>query len=595
MCVTGIPATAQAAVPATSKAAATATAKVAAPATAKAPPPPSPDPVPLRAQTPKLAPTTDAPNGAAAAAQSNNGAPSKSGTTQPQSTAKPAPATNMPPAAPQIDKYSQVSELEKLMFGVAQPNIPVEYRLDRLESEVFHTTNPHWSIKQRIDQLNDTLVGNGTPGASPSYPKPPARFVDPAAADPQYGMQSAPYGDPNQQQYGADGTPFGNEQTPPPAVSNEANYMPAPSGDLNSREFQKELSAAQGQQYALELINDSRAQQGLQALELDETAAKVASEIVADNCKRNTVAHLNFDGDNPDVRYTKLGGTDCLVETLAAAKTDRKPVINKSLIYGIIKDMTSHQDDRDALFGSHATHGAFSLDWSSGHDKTIACAEIVTKQASVAATPREVHVGEKLEVKGVMTGPYKFSRISVAWEGAMPASDDGEQQDEALPYFPPLDYEAFAKHTERDWQRGKQVLQLVGITAAVAAGVFFPPAALAAPLIAASAPGMNRPKALSEIPIRGGVKVDGAAFSHKFPISKDDKEGIYYVTIWANSDADPMPFAISRRAIVAKPSADGKKNDLRVSERSDDGNQSSPPAQANKAQGANDVEKDENN
>src|SRR5262249_2642483 len=150
---------------------------------------------------------------------------------------------------------------------------------------------------------------------------------------------------------------------------------------------------------------------------------------------------------------------------------------------------------------------------------------IIIKQGDVAPIPAEANVGDKLDLKGVITGPYKFARITVAWEGILPASaDDAEEQDEALPYFPPLDYEAYARRSEHDWQKGKQALQLAGITLAIAGGIFMPPVALAAPLIAATGNSTMQPKAVSEIPVRGGVHVDGAAFSHKLPLSKDNKE-----------------------------------------------------------------------
>jgi uncharacterized protein YkwD len=494
------------------------------------------------------------------------------------------------------------------MFGSAHSNIPVEFRLDRLESEVFHHTNPDWDVARRIARLKETLVGGGTAaGSADTQPYPQsngdAMPAQPYASQPagqQYGSQpmapyyGAPqysgqpqygYGDPNSAspygvpQYGTSGDAGADPANSPAAAPAIANYVPPAPGDLNSPEFQQEQPMAQLQQFALQIINDARTSQGFSPLTWDDTAAKVAVELVTDNCARNTVSHQNKNGDNPDVRYTKAGGSDCLVESICSLKVDGKPVMNKTLVYNVIKDMCTHQDDRDALFNPHATHGAFQVGVNSGGDRIIACTEIVTKQADLAPMPVETTVGEKLDVKGVITGPYKFARITVAWEGILPTSgEDLETQDEALPYFPPLDYEAFAKKSERDWEKGKQLLQLTGIGLAIAGGVFFPPIAMAAPLIAATGPTMMKPgKAPSDIPIRGGVRTDGITFSHKLPLSKDNKEGIYYVTVWAASDADPIPFAISRRAIIAKTNSDtNSSSDLKISQEKPETDQVTP-------------------
>jgi hypothetical protein len=64
--------------------------------------------------------------------------------------------------------------------------------------------------------------------------------------------------------------------------------------------------------------------------------------------------------------------------------------------------------------------------------------------------------------------------------------------------------------------------------------------------------GTGDPKPVSDIPIHGGVKVEGLTFNGKVPINKDNKEGIYYVTIWGTMNKLSKSVPISRRAILAK-------------------------------------------
>ena len=125
-----------------------------------------------------------------------------------------------------------------------------------------------------------------------------------------------------------------------------------------------------------------------------------------------------------------------------------------------------------------------------------------------------------------------------------------ESDDDALPYFAPLDYAAYATHSEHDYSTAANMLRTAGIIAAIAGGVFMPPVALAAPVIAMSG-SVGEPKPVSDIPVRGGVKVVGQYFSAKVPLNHDAKEGLYYITIWASIDKYSKPIAISRRAILA--------------------------------------------
>ncbi|MBX9693894.1 MAG: hypothetical protein K2Z81_16020, partial [Cyanobacteria bacterium] len=201
------------------------------------------------------------------------------------------------------------------------------------------------------------------------------------------------------------------------------------------------------------------------------------------------------------------------------------------------------------------THFAMAFGWSKDRSKLICATEVVTAHGELDPLPLTARVGDKIDVKGRLTEQYRFAKITVAREDELPPlADDGEESTEALPYFPPLDYTAYAQKSERDWDKGIKMLQIAGITAAIAGGLFIPPVALAAPLIAVSA-GAPAIKPVSEIPVKGGVKSDGINFSHKVPLDDNGKEGIYYITVWARNDDAAEPIAISRRAIIAHKSS----------------------------------------
>ena len=93
-----------------------------------------------------------------------------------------------------------------------------------------------------------------------------------------------------------------------------------------------------------------------------------------------------------------------------------------------------------------------------------------------------------------------------------------------------------------------------------------PPVALAAPLIAMSG-GMGEPKPLSDIPVHGGVKLEGLTFTGKVPFSNASKDGIYYVTVWASSSRSGKSIPISRRAFQVGSQSMVDGNGLPVSKK----------------------------
>ncbi|MGH9548055.1 MAG: hypothetical protein ACRD3W_01720, partial [Terriglobales bacterium] len=280
---------------------------------------------------------------------------------------------------------------------------------------------------------------------------------------------------------------------------------------------------------------------------------KIAHAHVADLCKRSVVSHCSEKGDNPDRRYTLEGGTGAVTESLVTIKQNElgSTKRTRASIARMMKNLVNRQDDREALFASEASEIGIASDFSSDHDKLIGCLEIVTNHGTMEPLPQEIKVGEKIDVRGSVAAPFHFERITVAWEGKRSAQTGSDEADEALPYFPPLDYVAYQHHSDKDYSGTMTALRTVGVIAAIAGGVFMPPVALAAPLILMSGGmGTGEPKPASDIPVHGGVHEDGYDFNGHIPLSNGGKEGIYYVTVWASLGRGTMMFPVSRRAII---------------------------------------------
>jgi len=329
--------------------------------------------------------------------------------------------------------------------------------------------------------------------------------------------------------------------------------------ELAARPENREAATpAELSQFALEAINYERRNAGNAPLTADTVAESVAGTHVQELAKRAVLSHFSAAGDNPDRRYTLAGGSDALVESIASIKCAElggSKKCSKAALAKTLRALLGRQDDRDALLSPDATHLGVAMALSSDGDKLLSTFTVVTRHGVIESLPSEVAVGEKLDVKGTMEAPYIFDHINVAWEaynGGGNASSADESED-ALPYFPPLDYVSYAGHSDHDYSKAIFALKAAGIVAAIAGGMFVPPVALAAPLIMMAGTGTGEVKPVSDIPVKGGVKLEGSNFSAKIPISNGNKEGLYYITVYGSLGSHAQQsVAISRRVVLAK-------------------------------------------
>ena len=418
-----------------------------------------------------------------------------------------------PPAGAAVEEnYPVIATLETAVLGAPDPSQPVEARLAKLENAVFRQTFPNLSLFDRTEKLKVTLIG---------VQQPIDTSVDHSQMIESGGLQMQNYYD-------------------------ELSAKP---------ENQTAIDNDEAAKFFVELINAERQKFGYSALTLDEVATNVAKAHIEELAKRGLITHQDLRGNNPDRRYTTAGGTDLMFESLVSFKAESPETrkLTKSSVAQLVKTVFQRQDERDALLSSDATGLGFAMSIDADRVRYISCCDVTTHHGVIQPIPTDCHVGDKIEVKGVVMEPYKFERVSLAWEAKRSnLATVVDEAEEALPYFAPLDYGAFAKSSDKDYSTALSTLRTIGIIAAIAGGVFMPPVALAAPMIAMSAGmGSGEPKPVSDIPIKGGMHVDGNYFSGKIPINHEGKEGLYYVTVWATVTKYGKPIPISRRAILA--------------------------------------------
>ncbi len=446
------------------------------------------------------------------------------------STPLPAPAranTAMPPAAVQSTdsgEYPLVDRMETITFGQAKPKLAIEERLSLLEQAVFRVNYKSDSLFDRTQRLKVAILGANDPADANQD------LLDYAMLPPLLNPSSA-------------SMPLQEEKA-------EVTYFEALARNANNH---LPVSAESLPEFALEQVNYARSQIGLAPLKLDQLAARMAIEQMQDLRKRKLISHANQHGQNPDLRYTALGGAGAVNESIVSLKADQladEEKYTRALVARTLKILIDRQDDRDALLSPDATGFGFAVGFLPGERKAVACAEVSTEHGAITPIVIPLKIGDKVDVKGEIEAPYKFFRVSVAWEGLsnnLPAASD--ETEEALPYFPPLDYVSYSHRAEHDYGTAMTALRIGCLVGVIAGSMFIPPVALAAPLIA-MAPGPGEAKPMSDIPLHGGVKISGSTFSGKVTLSKSGKAGIYYLTVWAMSAKSAKPVPISRRAFM---------------------------------------------
>ncbi|MBX9942279.1 MAG: hypothetical protein K2Y32_23660 [Candidatus Obscuribacterales bacterium] len=432
-----------------------------------------------------------------------------------------------------VEQYPTIGRLEEVTLGRTNSGAPIGERLSILEQVVFKKDFREDTLFDRTERLKKTILGG---------------------MEQERAVESLPSLD----DIGA--SPGGL----PLETVKEAHYLDEIAG---KRENLEASTPDQVGRFAIEIVNAERANYGLSPLTPDNLAEKLATTHGAYLSSRGQVSHFDESGLGPDRRYTLVEGTDALTESIASVKCTDVGAVKpcKAAAARLLKVFLSRQDDRDSILSPDATHIGFSVNALGSSGRFVAVCNVVSRHALMGPLPFHVAQGEKIEVKGVMNSPYVFDRVTLAWEanqgGTAPAGDDGE---EALPYFPPLDYVAYSARSEHDYSKAVTAIKIGGMVAAVAGGMFFPPIALAAPLIAvAGSPGEPRP--VSDIPVKGGVKLDGASFNVKLPLNNENKEGLYYVTVWGTLGKGQKSIPISRRVILVEGNSQ-KNSEQRDSE-----------------------------
>lgn len=281
--------------------------------------------------------------------------------------------------------YPLVGRMEVITFGQEKTDKSITERLDELEQEVFHAKFSEKSLFDRTQKLKLTILG-------------PEGILQEGQDINSFPLLSSPHKRSSKKGEMSEITYFElMAQNPENQIAVENHELP---------------------KYALQLINNARAQLNFSPLVMDEVASKMAEEHVKDLHRRRLVSHTNEKGENPDLRYTLAGGNDALMECTVALRPEhvKKNEYTRALVAHAFRLLIERQDDREALLSPEATGFGFALRLWTEQGRAIVGVEVSTNHGSIAPIDTPIKIGDKVIAEGTINEPYKFSRITVAYE-----------------------------------------------------------------------------------------------------------------------------------------------------------------------------------
>lgn len=403
------------------------------------------------------------------------------------------------------DTYPQIGEFEYFLFGKTFESVEISKRLLKIEKSIFNKNYLSESLDERAKRIKDYIIGESI-------------LID--------------------------GNPYEQKET----RSNIKNieYENAQTNEIDESTFVEEVILG---------LNKQRSFKGLIPLTSDVIANKVANEHANDLILKGHLSYFNLKWQGPDERYTLSGGTGATTEIIKGFQSDNNSNIKLTqlLTHQLIEAIVINSDDSQLAYSPYITHIGFGFALSKDKKAFVSVVEFITKRGEFEPLKPAINFGEKVEISGKVTKPYKFKAISVAYYDGVPDVETSYEINERqiyfdneniMPYLLPQDHIAYGDTAKNNI--GK-ILKGIGVISAIGAAPFTGGAtAVLAPVLLSSI--QNGPP--REIPLKGGIKSNsnGNLFG-EIELNFQGKPGLYFISILAEIPGINYPLVISRRTI----------------------------------------------
>ncbi len=338
-----------------------------------------------------------------------------------------------------------------------------------------------------------------------------------------------------------------------PSQENEASQAQAQGQgqELNRPEAPSSKPLASDEQLAnklLKAINEERSFRRLNPLTLDPTAQKMALEQANFLIQNRLFSSYGRGENNPDQRYTALGGTGKILELVdgffapIGENQQSKPIESSPELAGQLMDaITESTDKADLVFNPESNMAGIAFLLSPDKQQLVVVIELLTQEGNFSPIPKALSGGGGITVSGQTGGGYRLAWIGLAhkkFEHPEPGQD----------YFPPSDQVVYMNKSN---DRVKNLAMTGGmILAMIAAPFTYGASAIVADVLGQMLASTYK---LQDVQVREGVSSDSSGnFSGSLGLGEWGP-GIYYVNIWGfRGRADEKPTILSRRTVSVR-------------------------------------------
>ena len=183
------------------------------------------------------------------------------------------------------------------------------------------------------------------------------------------------------------------------------------------------LNVEQARRYVLALVNRDRADHGLSALVLDDTASRAGQRHAQDMARAGYTAHWGTDGSVPEERYSDAGGTDFVQENagcLADAQARELDPAPRFEAHQLERVERAFMDEKPPHDGHRKNilkpgHSALGIGVAQPKGVDLACLsqEFVDDYGDYGALPKVTSAGATLHIEGEVKGSVVFGGIGI--------------------------------------------------------------------------------------------------------------------------------------------------------------------------------------
>lgn len=280
---------------------------------------------------------------------------------------------------------------------------------------------------------------------------------------------------------------------------------------------EERLSLVDARHYLLGLINFDRASKGLKPVKLDPAAAEAGQKHAEEMAAQGYLSHWNLEGKPPDQRYTEAAGVHHVSENVfltyryAGARPERmeldpQPTFTRLELEEIEEAYYNERPPDDGhrrnILNPNHTHVGIGLARARDGDRaeTIANAqEFVDRYIEPDPIPREARPGQRITVSGRAPEGIEIRTISLS-RSALPKMLTKDELSLTRSYKTTRPFRVITRGATTDDHL---------------------------------------------------ISLPGGRFQANATLDDQQREGLYYITVWARQGNEP-PFVVSQRTVIVR-------------------------------------------